>query len=925
MKKSTYSILIALAMTLVAASLSGCGSTGSSTESQAAKANVTISARFPSSGNASKSLVPAGTGVIEVSGYQPGAQNLPVLLATLTPAAATKTIKMAPGMYFIYAVAYDTAGTATRRMLGQTSTGGEVKVGVTNNVNLTFLDGQWTLVNASDIPTPLVLSNGTQLIDFIVGGGAQTAFMAGRSAIDYTKPVAGGGGLVRLRFDNNTSARTEGWMASQFVGATNGTLLGSDSYNLTQNCGFYNYYALPCEDSVGNQIVMISGKDYNYQSGSSYDGIMLNGSAESLLPNGGKTSFTKGGVPFDLESTLPDTTVTGGNLITGGVVEWIPSTNRVITLGTPVAKVAKSAKAIKAQSANTSHALSMKEDRPIVCSGTNPQNRGTWSFANNSSAGKVVLGSRVCYYNDPYLNSYNPVTMINGVDSGDYSYGLVPTDVANLGDYCHEWDYTNNACLKQQPGTGDVYRPSKFLAVKSAAKTAINYGSFKFNFWGERTQSGTAYVYPLRAKGSTSITAAPAAPVITSIGVPSSVQTGTASVTLTASAFDPNGDSITWSWSVVSGGGTLGAGCSGSGTATVNSSCTYAPPATNASVVLRFSASDGAKSSALNRTLSVSDVTSATRSIIESGMFEFNNYGNGTSNFYYIWRIYLATNGSNMAESITSYLDPVSKVWSATAPANFPTLQTLQSDYVLTATGWQLNLNMPSDFTMAFNTDGSATISNAASGESGQITLSAVDVSGQAIPPIGFPLVAGAGAFPAGSLRYDMTWNTLVGYYALWDSWGNSLGTDLTLIPGQFSTATQFNSVPIDSNSATQYTAQFIGGASNVVNIYQMGTTMPTLVGTATYSIVTVLGRQILEIDIPAALRTQYSLGNNPIFALAPTGYIYRGDHSLPGPNYLNDKGGYNEIAINHIKANINTTLAKAVVAKKISNALLGL
>src|SRR5665647_94508 len=123
--------------------------------------------------------------------------------------------------------------------------------------------------------------------------------------------------------------------------------------------------------------------------------------------------------------------VTGGNLITGGVVEWIPSTNRVITLGTPVAKVAKSAKAIKAQSANTSHALSMKEDRPIVCSGTNPQNRGTWSFANNSSAGKVVLGSRVCYYNDPYLNSYNPVTMINGVDSGDYSYGLVPTDVAN--------------------------------------------------------------------------------------------------------------------------------------------------------------------------------------------------------------------------------------------------------------------------------------------------------------------------------------------------------------------------------------------------------------------------------------------------------------------------------------------------------------
>jgi len=303
-------------------------------------------------------------------------------------------------------------------------------------------------------------------------------------------------------------------------------------------------------------------------------------------------------------------------------------------------------------------------------------------------------------------------------------------------------------------------------------------------------------------------------------------------------------------------------------------------------------------------------------------MFEFDNNWNGTSTFFYIRKISLATNGSSLAESITSYLDPVSKVWSTTAPANFPPQQ---GDYVLTATGWLLNQDNPSNYTMAFNTDGSATISNAVTGESAQITLSAVDVSGQAIPPIGFPLVPGAGTFPAGSLRYDMTWNTLVGYYALWDSWGNSLGSDLTLIPGQFSTTSQYNSVPIDSNSANQYTAQFIGGASNVVNIYQMGTAMPTLVGTATYAIVTVLGRQILEIDIPAALRTQYSLGNNPIFAVAPTGFIYHGDHSLPGISFSNGKGGYNEIGVNHIKANINTALAKAVAAKKISKAVLGL
>ncbi len=617
MKKIKFNILTALAMTVAAAFLSGCGSSGpgsaATEQGVAAKADVTISARFPSSGDASKSLVPAGAGVIEVSGYQPGTQTQPLLLATLTPAAATKTIKMAPGMYFIYATAYDSADIATRRILGQTSTGGEVQVGVTNNVNLTFLDGQWTLVDANDTPTPLVLSNGTQLIDFIVGGGVQTAFKAGKSAIDYSKPVGGGGGLVRLRFDNNTSARTEGWMASQFVGATNGSLLGSDNYNLTQKCGYYTYYGLPCEESAGDQIVMISGKDSdNFQSGGSFTGDIIYGSAESLLPNGGQTIATQNGVPLDLNNALPDTTVTGGNLITGGVVEWKPSTNRTITLGTPaIAKAAKSAVAIKAQSANTTYSnLTIKENRAIVCSGTNPQNRGTWSFANNTSAGRVVLGSRVCYTNDPYLNSqWDPVLLQSVRNTGDYSYGLIPADTNNLGDYCQQWDFTNNSCLQQFPGAGDVYQPWNFRAVRSASKTVINYGSFKFNFWGERTQSGTAYVYPLRAKGSTTVKSAPAAPVITSLGVPASVPTGTASATLTASAFDPNGDPITWSWSVVSGGGTLGAGCSGSGTGTISSSCSYVPPAAAATVVLRFSASDGARTGTKDRTLSVSDGT----------------------------------------------------------------------------------------------------------------------------------------------------------------------------------------------------------------------------------------------------------------------------------------------------------------------------
>ena len=80
---------------------------------------------------------------------------------------------------------------------------------------------------------------------------------------------------------------------------------------------------------------------------------------------------------------IPDTVVTSGNIITGGIIEWKPSTNKTTTLGTPaVAKMVKSALAVKAQSTNTAYAnITIKEVETIVCSGTNPQNRGTWSFA----------------------------------------------------------------------------------------------------------------------------------------------------------------------------------------------------------------------------------------------------------------------------------------------------------------------------------------------------------------------------------------------------------------------------------------------------------------------------------------------------------------------------------------------------------------
>ncbi|MDD2897081.1 MAG: hypothetical protein PHI31_00075 [Desulfuromonadaceae bacterium] len=546
MTRRKYAVLLAFAMFVAAGSLAGCGSGSNSTstqnQSQAAKANVTIAAKFPSADGAVKSLIPAGAQVIEVYAqtmpytYDPNNPN-GTLIATLSPTEQSKTVQITPGNYMVYAIAYDTADVTSRTIVGQTSTGGEVKSGQSNTIILTFLDGLWTIVNASDVATPIVLSDGTtQLNDFIVeagGGSASPMYKASKSSINYSSPVGGGSGVVRLRFNNNTSARTDGWMATQFIGTSNSNILSSDSYNLTKKCGFSSYYGLPCDEMAGDQMVMISSKDTGssgYQSGGSYESNILYGSAETLLPGGGQTSFTQNGTPLDLSAAIPDTSVTGGTIITGGIIEWKPSTNRTTTLATSVAKTAKSVLAIKAQSANTPYAnLTVKNYETIVCSGSNPQNRGTWTFANNTSAGKVVLGNRVCYTNSPYLSgqpsSTPPYQYVR--DPGDYSYGLVPADVNNLGDYCYQWDmdmylpydqvtnpsYTtpnpnyNKACKIKTPDI-PLYEPWNFMALKSATKTTINYGSFKFNFWGESTQTGTAYIYPFRAKGNTTITPA---------------------------------------------------------------------------------------------------------------------------------------------------------------------------------------------------------------------------------------------------------------------------------------------------------------------------------------------------------------------------------------------------------------------------------
>lgn len=323
--------------------------------------------------------------------------------------------------------------------------------------------------------------------------------------------------------------------------------------------------------------------------------------------------------------------------------------------------------------------------------------------------------------------------------------------------------------------------------------------------------------------------------------------------------------------------------------------------------------------------------TSPAKTIMSAGLYQVTSDSfNNSTEYYYSDRVYLDSNGTNLAQSVISYLDPISKTWTTTKPVGFP-VNTGFEYYLTSAGAWATRSDGPSDFAISFSTDGTstATITSVTSGQSAKITLTEVDISGQTVTSqapylYNLPMLSTAAVFPAGSARYDMTWDALTDDYTVRDSYSNSLGTDLTAIPNMFIAGTGMT-VHIEGNTVTSYYAQFVGGASTTVNIYQNGN--PTPVGTATYAISTVRGKSILEIVIPSALRNSLKLGNNPIFSVGPTSTIMVGSHSPVGINYNNGQNSVNLTAVNHLMANLDKSIAvpKTVVAKKLSKAVLGM
>ena len=323
--------------------------------------------------------------------------------------------------------------------------------------------------------------------------------------------------------------------------------------------------------------------------------------------------------------------------------------------------------------------------------------------------------------------------------------------------------------------------------------------------------------------------------------------------------------------------------------------------------------------------------TNATKDILTSGLYYLDDSWNQLTNtsIYYVGKLSLATDGLHVADTNQSYFDPVSKSWTTAQPVGFE--NTNSEDYVLTPSGWKFGIDNWSDYTAVSNSDGSITLTNAQSGASAKYTVASVDVSGLGVTTSDsywMQLVTNPVAFPKGSLRYDITVTDLTDSYYLWQQnyVDPQILSSITLsdIPAYFlQTGYNLYIDSIDANQTFEYSERF-NGTGITISRHDYATNTFTSVGTATYAVNTVMGQQFLEIIIPSTLRTQYELGGNPIVAILPTLGVMSGVHTAPGTSVEGSGRGYNETAINHIKASINTALAKPVVAKKISKSILG-
>ncbi len=314
----------------------------------------------------------------------------------------------------------------------------------------------------------------------------------------------------------------------------------------------------------------------------------------------------------------------------------------------------------------------------------------------------------------------------------------------------------------------------------------------------------------------------------------------------------------------------------------------------------------------LTGTATSSGSTGLFASALQSGFYILNKDSytpaSGTNSLLLYYYDSLSYNSSTMTLTSTAFFyNSSGGTWGASAPANF----TPRTHYILSASGWTpVSGDTPNGDGLAFNPDGSATLSKTIDGSQHLLTTTSTDLTGRTIAstyaqytwPIGTNTTA---TFPTGSLLYTIQDTPYDDSYTVWDS-GHPLSTFSTV-------ATDLPQIFIDKSNGADPSIEYYCtlSANNSATIFQVNSSVApattTNIGSATWSITTIRGQQILEIAIPQQVRTDYLLGGNPIVSIINS-VAWTGSHPLPGMvDYAGGGIAFNPIALKFLQDNMTT------------------
>ncbi len=250
-----------------------------------------------------------------------------------------------------------------------------------------------------------------------------------------------------------------------------------------------------------------------------------------------------------------------------------------------------------------------------------------------------------------------------------------------------------------------------------------------------------------------------------------------------------------------------------------------------------------------------------------------------------------------------------------------------QADWILKDGAWTTYSDRASSFTIVFNVDGSALLTQKDSGHQEILRAVEIDLSGKP-----HSLVAGehlelllnaAAVFPAGTKGYQLTFMPLQDMYSLY-SWTDDQGQDQNSIRYWNGSAEQAvasleelkqafakdsgNYVEIEwTEQGVSLAGQF--GSNGVLYLfersYDFSQPVRLLAKTGSWSQVTVQGVAMIKVAIPDVYRANYGMREIPFFVVRD-GKARRGEYSPANVAEADSEFNVNKIGFDSLLANLN-------------------